>query len=116
MEKQRNIGGSLLPSGSAETYQVKVGKFGSFETKRLESLDTHGLYFTGGGMTEYLVATHGNGFSCDELAKRIIAGWISGDSASALRQFDYILACGGMGVARDRIEYLAGIPAADKSA
>lgn len=105
-----NIGGSLLPSGSRETYARKTGLRGMFETRPLPDLDTHGLFFApseGEFAGHYqLIASHPNGFTCDELAKRIIAAWAGGSPDRALEQFDYALACGGLGVRRQAIEYL----------
>lgn len=107
----RHVGGSLLPSNDATVLKAKTGLHGSFETRVLPDLDTHGLFFarnTGEFAGSFmLIATHANGYSCDELAKRLIAAWESGDTERALAQFDYVLACGGMGMSRDRIEYLA---------
>jgi hypothetical protein len=105
----RHIGGSLLPSAGWDVYGVKPGLHGSFETRPLEEHDTHGLFYSHGvgetGGEFVLIASHPNGYSCDELAKRMIAAWAGGDGhRRALDQFDYILACGGVGVERAVIE------------
>lgn len=107
----RHIGGSILPSAGQGTYRVKEGLHGSFETRPLADLDTHGLYFAcGSGETAkryVLIASHPNGYSCDELAKRMIHGWTTGETKRAMEQFDYILACGGKGIDREAIEDIA---------
>lgn len=59
---------------------------GGFRVQWHEELDTHVLY-----RGDQRIAGHHNGFSCHELAKRILAG----DPARAVAQFDYIKACGG---------------------
>ncbi|OWZ90417.1 hypothetical protein B9J07_27920 [Sinorhizobium sp. LM21] len=104
----RHIGGSLLPSADSRTYEIKQGKHGNFQTRALPELDTHGLFFdSGDGHGFQLIASHPNGFSCDELAKRIIDAWEKNNawtSAKAITQFDYILDCGGIGRKRVRIE------------
>ena len=106
----RHIGGSLLPSNDRQVLTPKAGKFGTFETRPLPDLDTHGLFFARvagefAGLP-MLIAMHPNGYSCDELAKRILAAWEGGDQARALAQFDYILQCGGLGSSRDAITRL----------
>jgi len=108
----RHIGGSLLPSGSPEVYRPKIGQHGTFETRPLHEIDTHGLFYSApAGAVDHgpmLIAMHPNGYSCDELAKRIIAAW-RGETPPerALDQFDFILACGGMGKSRSAIEHIA---------
>lgn len=109
----RHIGGSILPSASREVYETKQGKHGSFQTRPVAELDTHGLFFArneGEFAGVYiLIASHPNGYSCDHLAKRILEAWEPQDPRSvgrALEQFDYILSCGGMGKSRTAIEYI----------
>lgn len=106
----RNIGGSILPSAGWGVYGVKPGLYGSFETRPLEEHDTHGLYYSHGTGPQagdfVLIASHPNGYSCDELAKRMISAWVGDGQERALQQFDYILACGGAGVDRTVIEDL----------
>jgi len=105
----RHIGGSILPSGSPEIYRPKVGKYGTFETRPLADLDTHGLFYTRlegphAGVA-ILIASHPNGYSCNVLAERLLSAWDGKLSKSrALEQFDYILSCGGIGKARDTID------------
>jgi hypothetical protein len=107
----RNIGGSILPSAGRDTYHAKEGKYGSFETRPMTELDTHGLYFAYGSTeiakSYVLIASHPNGYSCDELAKRMVSGWATGDTKWAMEQFDYILACGGRGIDRETVEGIA---------
>lgn len=95
----RHIGGSLFPSADHRTYVVKSGDHGAFQTRPMPEEDTHALFFAKNeeelGASEVRIASHPNGYSCDELSKRMIAGWSGGDPERALDQFDYILACGG---------------------
>lgn len=106
----RNIGGSILPSAGWDTYHTRTGANGMFQTRPLEELDTHGLYYRHGARDAdndegyVLIIAHPNGYSCDELAKRIVKAWNSGDRDRAMAQFDYILTCGGKGLERDIIE------------
>lgn len=99
----RNIGGSLLPSSDARILRPMPGRTGTFQVRALPELDTHGLFHD-----TRLLVTHANGYSCHSLAERILTGKID----HALEQFDYILACGGLGVARATIEELTRPPAA----
>ena len=95
---ERNIGGSILPSNSREVLRLKEHVNGSFQVKVLKEADTHALYFKHPDATGFtLLVTHPNGFSCDELGKRIIDVWNKkGDVNRAMAQFDYILDCGGL--------------------
>ncbi len=110
MSNARNIGGSLLPSGSPQVYAPKVGAHGTFETRPLAELDTHGLFYaraTGEFAGRFiLIASHPNGYTCDELARRIIAAWNGGPVERALQQFDFALDCGGTGKRRETIEQI----------
>jgi len=74
---------SILPnSNSAILAPMAYG----LQVRWHEELDSHVLYHG-----EQRVAGHHNGFSCHELAKRIL----SGNAERATAQFDYITACGG---------------------
>jgi len=104
----RNIGGSLLPSAGAETYRAKEGKFGTFEIRPILDADSHGLFYARNygdcAGTFILIAMHPNGYSCDNLAERIIAAWNNEGAANrAIQQFDYILACGGLTESRENV-------------
>lgn len=107
----RHIGGSLLPSGGPDVYRSKRGAHGDFETRPLPDLDTHGLFYarnSGDYAGQFiLVAMHPNGYSCDELAKRILAAWESGKPERALQQADYILKCGGLSKDTETMRRLA---------
>ncbi len=107
MNTRRHIGGSLLPSGGPEVYLSKRGEHGDFETRPLPDLDTHGLFYAPRGHTFRLIAMHPNGYSCDELAKRILDAWESGKPERALQQADYILKCGGLSIDLDAMRRLA---------
>lgn len=106
-----NIGNSILPSASTETYHEKSGIHGTFQTRVIPSLDCHGVFYArahGEYAGHYvLIATHANGYSCDALAKRMLAAWISGDVVPVTEQAKYILDCGGMTVSLARIEDIA---------
>lgn len=107
----RHIGGSILPSGSPEVYKEKTGKFGSFQTRPLPDLDTHGLFYarnSGEFAGKFiLIAMHSNGHSCDALAKRIINAWETKDPERAMEQAQYILDCGGMMKSLTTMRYIA---------
>lgn len=104
----RHIGGSLLPSAEANTYKVKSGEYGVFQTRPLIEQDTHVLYFAKSeddlGANEILVVEHPNGYSCDNLAGRIIKSWSDKNLDYPLAQFDYILRCGGSGAGRTVVQ------------
>lgn len=116
--RDRNIGGSLLPSTPPAYERIIYGHHGVFEVRALPDLDTHGLFYKRGNVPEgqlvamhdaCLIAMHSNGHSCKELGKRIAASWMfsnSGTREHALAQFDYILACGGMGMSRTAMEHI----------
>lgn len=111
----RNMGGSILPSAGATTYVDKVGKFGTFQTRALADLDTHGLFYArneGEWAGKFiLLAMHPNGYTCDALATRIVTAWgdaegKSNDAKWALEQAQYILDCGGLARRMDTFEQL----------
>lgn len=107
----QNIGGSLLPSSGPTTYREKMGKFGTFQTRPMPDLDTHALFYApnrGDYAGQYsLIAMHPNGYTCDELALRMIAAWDSGDTSRALAQAEYVTACGGLSKGMRAFEVLA---------
>lgn len=99
----RCIGGSLLASSEPRILMPLQGAHGTFQVRPLPDLDTHALF-----LDDHLLAMHPNGYSCFNLAERIIAAWDGKrDAAYPLEQFDYILACGGVGPSRGTIEYFA---------
>jgi hypothetical protein len=110
----RHIGDSILPPNDARILQPQKGIYGTLQVRVLPELDTHGLFLYDGPHynSEQLLAMHPNGYSCNALAERILAAWSGDRSVSyAMEQFDYILACGGMGRSRASIEYVAsGMP------
>lgn len=97
----RHIGGSLLPSNEPRILQPLAGAYGTLQVRALPERDTHSLYFN----ETLCLASHPNGYSCHALAERILAVW-RGDwtVAHAMAQFDYIIACGGEGEAREVVE------------
>jgi hypothetical protein len=105
------IGGSLLPSSEPRILQPQKGEHGTLQVRPLPELDTYGLFLG----ENNLLATHSNGYSCHNLAERILAAWRGERTvAYAMEQFDYILKCGGLGRMRDSIEYIAnGMPERD---
>lgn len=102
------IGGSFLPSSEPRILLPQPGAHGTLQVRPLPELDTYGLFLD----ENQLLAMHPNGYSCNVLAERIQAAWRGErDVAYAMEQFDYILACGGMGRKRESIEYIArGMP------
>lgn len=94
---------SILPNSAAHILQPITGKHGTFQVKWIPVLDDHGLFFDG-----RCIATHNNGFSCHNLAQRLLDVWEGKRQPDyALQQFDYILACGGTGNSRSDVEWLA---------
>lgn len=86
----RHIGGSLLPSSDPHILRKIETVFGTFQVRALPDLDTHGLFLTH-ERGESLIATHPNGYSCHNLAERMIAG----DETRIRAQAEYIQFCGG---------------------
>ncbi len=91
MSTGRYIGGSLLPSSEPRILQPIETPFGTLQVRALPELDTHALFRTDSRGTS-MVAEHANGFSCHELAKRMVVG----DEARIRAQVQHILMCGGM--------------------
>ena len=94
----KNIGGSIFPSSCPEILReiaFKTGaKDGTLQVVADEQRDTHDLVFSGkifGDHETFTVASHPNGYSCHELAKRMV----SGQRSKACEQAVYIVACGG---------------------
>lgn len=102
----QNVGGSILPSNNHEVLRLKEHANGSFQVRVLKEADTHALYFKHPDNGDFcMLVSHPNGFSCDELGKRIIDVWNKkGNVDRAMAQFDYILDCGGLGVKRSSVE------------
>lgn len=74
---------SILPNSSSA---ILAPMAGGLQVRWHEELDLHVLYHG-----ESMIAGHHNGFSCHELAVRLLAG----NAERALAQFDFITACGG---------------------
>lgn len=95
----KNIGGSILPSSSPEIlrpiqFKTSVAKISTLQVVPDEQRDTYDLVFRGTLFDDerrFVVASHPNGYSCHELAKRMVAG----ERSRACEQFVYIVACGG---------------------
>lgn len=88
---------SILPNSSPEILLPMVGKHGTLQVRWQEEMGSHGLFYQAvkDGSWRFL-AGHHNGYSCANLGKRIIAAWAGDVEAEyAMRQHDYILACGG---------------------
>jgi hypothetical protein len=109
----RNIGGSLLPSSSPEVLRPILYLDGVLQVIPDEAADTHRLFYIKGEKRTEL-ASHPNGHSCHELAKRIIAySAHAPDKENRLRyleQAEYIILCCGtvdfVAINRVRIEPL----------
>jgi hypothetical protein len=107
----RHVGGSLLPSNSKEVLKLRESTLGDLQVRVLESADTHALFYRAiGAETFRMIASHPNGFSCAELADRMIHAWTmpltESRCARVLAQFDYILDCGGLCMKRSAFEEL----------
>jgi len=83
----RNIGGSILPSSDARIRRPLTFGKSTLQVVAHEGFDTHFLTLDGRPIAE-----HPNGYSCHELAVRMI----SGNADRVKEQHDYIEACGGM--------------------
>lgn len=94
----RHVGGSILPSSNRQILQPMVCKFGTLQVRAILVLDTHMLFLTT-ATGEIIVAEHPNGYSCHELATRMMAG----DAKKVREQAQYILDCGGMTMKIDNI-------------
>lgn len=86
----RYIGGSLLPSSDPSILKPIEASFGRLQVRALPDLDTHGLFIKH-DRGECMIAEHANGYSCRELAERMVAG----NEARIRQQVEYILDCGG---------------------
>lgn len=94
-----NVGGSVLPSNNKQILEAVETAFGTLQVRVVEALDTHALFWRRES-GECALAMHPNGFSCHLLLQEMAAGNLD----KALRQYDYIMACGGMAMRRDFIE------------
>lgn len=104
-----NFGGSLLPSHDSSTYEILEGEYGKLQVKPINEFEEHVVMFLPNDKEKprgwTMLAMHPNGYSCKELAKRILDVWNGNrDKYYALSQFDYILDCGGMGRDKSTIE------------
>lgn len=118
-QPRRHFGGSILPSSDGQILQPMAGVHGTLQVKPLLEIESYGLFYTheiqapvGGAMqtimASSMIASHPNGYSCHNLAQRILAAWSNPTEAMidrALAQFDYILSCGGLGIVRGAMEY-----------
>ena len=99
----RHVSGSLLPSNEPRILAPVKTPFGTLQVRVIEELDTHGLFHRHSS-GESLLATHGNGYSCFKLLKKIAAS----DSDAVTRQTQHILDCGG--TTRD-LQHIAALAA-----
>ena len=90
MQAHRHIGGSILPASSPEILAPINGGFGHLQVRVQPENDTHVLVLTQNDK-ETIIASHPNGYSCYELAKRI-----DGGTPNRIQdQAEYIIKCGG---------------------
>lgn len=103
-----NFGGSLLSSHDSSTYREVSHKFGILKVIPLSEIEIHALMYEDDRKLGFsMLATHANGYSCKELADRILKAWEGKATAEyALQQFDFILQCGGTGRSRAVIEWV----------
>lgn len=88
-----NIGGSILPSNCPEILQPIPCAFGTLRVVPIPEIDTHVLTLSTSAGT-FTIASHPNGYSCHSLAKHMAEG----NTDKAVKQADYIVACGGTSV------------------
>jgi hypothetical protein len=93
---------SVLSNSSPEILKPMPCKAGTLQVRWIDDDAGHGLFITFAQGTS-LLATHDNGYSCHELAKRIAAG----NYDRAVQQANYIMDCGGTGRRMAVIEYWA---------
>ncbi|RVC71332.1 hypothetical protein EN759_00520 [Mesorhizobium sp. M00.F.Ca.ET.038.03.1.1] len=86
-----NMADSLLPSEGRDTLTPIAFKGGILKVSRNMERETYVLNWTALNASPIKIAAHPNGYSCKELAERMVKG----DSARAEDQRAYIVACGG---------------------
>lgn len=93
---------SILPNSDATIFKPVNTEHGVFQVKLIPLIDDHGLFLDG-----FLIVVHNNGYSCHNLAKRILDVWQGKrDRLYAVDQFDYILQCGGLGCSKTSLEWI----------
>jgi hypothetical protein len=104
---KHNIGGSVLPScGYGVLDIVDLGEHYAGQVVPCPEQDTYRAMVVRDGGPPIEIASHPNGYSCKNLLDRMVKG----DDARSMEQFDYILACGGTSMDRNKfIELLQGI-------
>jgi len=100
MTGTRHIGGSILPSSDPSILAPIDAPFGRLQVRALPDLDTHALFWAH-DQYDSLIAIHPNGYSCHQLAKRMVAG----DEARVRAQAAYLLDCGGLVMKIDSLVY-----------
>ena len=93
-----HIGGSLLPSTPRASERIYVHERGTLRVVPSVELDTHFLTL-GHARGQSLLAEHPNGYSCAELAKRIVNAWDDPCVVSTRRVLEQAASsveCGGM--------------------
>ena len=84
---------------------IGEGKYGKLEVTAVDSLKMGAVRYcpTGADHLSLLLAMHANVYSCEELLRRTLKAWE--DPAArlnrAMAQFDFIIRCGGLGIARE---------------
>ena len=102
-----NIGGSLLPSTPRPSERIFDHKRGVLRVVPSPELDTH--FFT---LKTRILAEHPNGYSCAELARRIVEAWDDPCVMSkrrVLEQAAYIVNCGGLAKPDRAFEHLLSV-------
>lgn len=109
MTTSRHIGGSVLLSSEPRILQPIETPFGILQVLALPELDTYALFLRKMGDSGVemvsLLATHSNGYSCHELATRMVRG----AEAKVRAQVAYILDCGGTARHIDHIVNVMGL-------
>lgn len=117
MSDPARYGAPLLPGSSPEIRKPIDTPRAVFRVAPVDQLEVHALMVQVKGEEMHApwpLAMHANGYSCHELAKRIITYW---DAPSverkqrAVDQFIYITDCGGLKRSQAALYYLLEIPA-----
>jgi hypothetical protein len=91
---------SILPNSCERILRPIPCKCGHMQVRWMEDADSHGLFITH-DRGESLIAMHHNGYSCHNLAERMLTGNLERVEQQAL----YITDCGGLAASMERIRY-----------
>jgi hypothetical protein len=110
--RARNFGGSIFASESHDTLEPLTFQGATLQVRPIVEAEFYILEFTAPGAPgPACLASHSNGHSVHQLAKRILAYWQAGAETCntarqrAADQWEHILACGGMTKNRESLDY-----------